>query len=108
MGEDIKDVRTAAIKFLNTMEHAVDITLVDFDTEVRVARYASSDYARLIERIRSRKPDGYTALYDALGLYLNGAAMQDGQKVRSCTPTAATRAARSTTATSSSSSARRT
>src|SRR3954468_2897013 len=39
MEDDIKDVRKAAIKFLNTMEQAVDITLVDFDTEVRVARY---------------------------------------------------------------------
>ncbi len=81
MGEDIKDARTAAIKFLNTMERAVDITLVDFDTEVRVARYAASDYPRLIERIRARKPDGYTAFYDALGVYLNGAGMQDGQKI---------------------------
>jgi VWFA-related protein len=81
MEEDIKEVRTAAIKFLNTMEHAIDITLVDFDTEVHVARYSSSDYARLIERIRRRKPGGYTALYDALGLYLNGAAIQEGQKV---------------------------
>jgi VWFA-related protein len=81
MGEDIKDARTAAIKFLNTMERAVDITLVDFDTEVRVARYAASDYPRLIERIRARKPDGYTALYDALGIYLNGAGLQGGQKI---------------------------
>jgi len=32
MEEDIKDVRTAAIKFLNAMEEAFDITLVDFDT----------------------------------------------------------------------------
>jgi len=81
MGEDIRDARTAAIKFLSTMDRAVDITLVDFDTEVRVARYSANDYARLIERIRSRKPDGYTALYDALGVYLNGAALQDGQKI---------------------------
>jgi Ca-activated chloride channel family protein len=81
MGEDIKDVRTAAIKFLNTMDRAVDITLVDFDTEVRVGRYATTDYARLIERIRSRKPEGYTALYDALGVYLNSASVQDGQKI---------------------------
>jgi Ca-activated chloride channel homolog len=81
MGEDIKDVRTAAIKFLNTMDHAVDITLVDFDTEVRIARYPESAYARLVERIRSRKPDGYTALYDALGVYLNSASVQDGQKI---------------------------
>ena len=81
MEEDIKDVRTAAVKFLNAMESAVDITLVDFDTEVRVARYAAADYPRLIERIRGRKPDGYTALYDALGVYLNGADGQGGQKV---------------------------
>jgi Ca-activated chloride channel family protein len=81
MGEDIKDVRTAAIKFLNAMEEAVDITLVDFDTEVRMARYSSSEYVRLIERIRGRKTDGYTALYDALGVYLSGTAEQTGQKI---------------------------
>jgi VWFA-related protein len=81
MEKDIKDVRTAAIKFLNAMEGAVDITLVDFATEVRVARYTSGEYPRLIERIRGRKPDGYTALYDALGVYLDGANGQAGQKV---------------------------
>lgn len=81
MEADIKDVRTAAIKFLNAMDTAVEITLVDFDTEVRVARYGASEYARLIERIRARKPDGYTALYDAIGVYLNGAAAQTGQKI---------------------------
>lgn len=81
MEEDIKDVRTAAIKFLKTMETAIDITLVDFATEVRVARFGADDYPRLIERIRMRKPDGYTALYDALGTYLNGAAEQVGQKI---------------------------
>ena len=58
MEQDIRDVRTAAIKFLNAIEHAVDITLVDFDTEVRVARLRADDYPRLIERIRRRKPDG--------------------------------------------------
>src|SRR5437868_4139568 len=42
MEEDMKDVRTAAIKFLNTMDQAEDITLVDFDTEVRMARYSGS------------------------------------------------------------------
>jgi Ca-activated chloride channel homolog len=81
MEEDIKDVRTAAIKFLNAIDSAVDITLVDFDTEVRVARFSAAEYPRLIERIRGRKPDGYTALYDALGVYLDGAGEQNGQKV---------------------------
>lgn len=81
MEEDLKDVRTAAIKFLNKMDRAQDITLVDFDTEVRVARYEQSRYEHLIERIRGRKADGYTALYDALGQYIGGTAEQDGEKV---------------------------
>ena len=82
MEEDLKDVRTAAIKFLNRMDAAVDITLVDFDTEVRTSRYTANDYPRLIERIRMRsRADGYTALYDALGTYLNRAAELTGQKI---------------------------
>jgi Ca-activated chloride channel family protein len=81
MEDDIKDVRTAAIKFLNTMDKAEDITLVDFDTEIRVARYEQSNFGQLIERIRGRKADGFTALYDALGAYLGSTADQDGQKV---------------------------
>lgn len=81
MAADIKDARTAAIKFVNTLDHAADVTLVDFDTEVRVARFAPASYPRLVERIRARKPSGWTALYDAIGVYLHGAQQQDGQKV---------------------------
>ena len=81
MAGDIKDSRTAAVKFVNALDHAADVTLVDFDTEVRVARFGPNDYPRLVERIRGRKPDGWTAMYDAIGVYLNGAQSQDGQKV---------------------------
>ena len=81
MDEDIALARTAAVKFLNALPEAVDVTLVDFDTEVRVARYGQNDFARLIERIRRRKPDGMTALYDALGVYLHGAGSQEGRKI---------------------------
>jgi VWFA-related protein len=81
MGEDIKLSRSAAVKFLNTLSDAKDITLVDFDTEVRVAKYGQRDFPRLVERIRGRKPDGWTALYDALGVYLDGAAEDEGRKI---------------------------
>jgi Ca-activated chloride channel family protein len=81
MGEDMSFTKTASIKFLNTLTDAVDITVVDFDTEVRTARYGQSDFARLIERIRQKKADGYTALYDAIGTYLDGAAGQSGRKI---------------------------
>jgi Ca-activated chloride channel family protein len=80
MEMDIHDVRTAAIKFLNENERAVDVTLVDFDTEVRVVRFGGDAYPQLIERIRMRKPGGYTAFYDALCVYLRSAFEQDGQK----------------------------
>ena len=81
MERDIQDVRTAVIKFLNANNTAKDFTLVDFDTEIRVARYGSDEMERLIERIRRRKPDGWTALFDAVGVYLNGVGPLDGQKI---------------------------
>jgi Ca-activated chloride channel homolog len=81
MQADMKLAQSAAIKFLNMLPAAADITLVDFDTEVRITRYPQRDFARLVERIRQRKPDGWTALYDALGTYLDGADSQEGRKV---------------------------
>ena len=81
MGDDIKFTRTAAIKFLNTLVDAVDVTVVDFDSEVRVGRYGQKEFARLIERIRQQKTTGMTALYDAIGVYLDGAAGLDGRKI---------------------------
>jgi Ca-activated chloride channel family protein len=81
MQTDMKLAQSAAIKFLNRLPAAEDITLVDFDTQVRITRYPQRDFARLVERIRQRKADGWTALYDALGTYLDGADSQEGRKV---------------------------
>jgi Ca-activated chloride channel homolog len=81
MDADMADVRTAAIKFLQHNDRVADVTLVDFDTEVRMARFDVDSFPRLIERIRMRKPGGYTAFYDAVAVYLRGAASQTGQKV---------------------------
>jgi VWFA-related protein len=81
METELKLARSAAIKFLNLLPNAEDITLVDFDTEVRVTRYPQADFARLIERIRMRKSDGWTALYDALGVYLDGADGREGRTI---------------------------
>lgn len=81
MDRDIADVRTGVIKFLLANDASVDFTLVDFDTEVRVTRYGPDETERLIERIRRRRPDGWTALYDAIGVYLHSVGAVDGQKV---------------------------
>lgn len=81
MEMDINLARGASIKFLNLLPHAEDITLVDFDTQVKVTRYPQRDFARLVERIRGRKVDGFTALYDALGVFLDGADQQHGRSI---------------------------
>jgi VWFA-related protein len=81
MQNEMKLAQGAAIKFLNMLPTAEDITLVDFDTQVRITRYPQRDFARLVERIRQRKAAGWTALYDALGTYLDGADSQTGRKV---------------------------
>src|SRR5262245_25396178 len=65
MADDLKDARTAAVKFVNALDTAADVTLVDFDTEVRVARFQQADYPRLAERIRGREADGRTAVHGA-------------------------------------------
>lgn len=81
MTDDLAFSKTAAVKFVNGLPEASDVTFVDFDTEVRVARYSQNDFPRLVERIRSTRPQGWTALYDAIGVYLDGASGQDGEKV---------------------------
>jgi Ca-activated chloride channel homolog len=81
MERDLRLARTAAIRFLNLLPRSEDITLVDFDSEVRVTRYPQRDFPRMVERIRSRKADGQTALYDALGVYLDGASTQSGRPI---------------------------
>ena len=81
MEQDLALARTAAIRFLNLLPSSEDITLVDFDTEVRVTRYPQREFPRMVERIRGRKARGDTALYDALGVYLDGAAGQSGRPV---------------------------
>lgn len=81
MERDVETAKSAAVKFLNTLPQADDFTLVDFATEVRVARFTPTTFPHLVERLRSRKAEGWTALYDALGVYLDGAASQDGEKI---------------------------
>ena len=81
MEREARFAQTAAIKFLNTLTYAADMTLVDFDTEVRVGRYTQADFPRLVQRIRNGRTSGDTALYDALGVYLDGAFTLDGRKV---------------------------
>jgi Ca-activated chloride channel family protein len=80
MGTDLKAAQDAAIRFLLALQDtAEDTTFVDFDTTVRVTRFSPQSYELLFERIRTRKAKGFTALYDALGVYLESSLRRDGQ-----------------------------
>ena len=81
MDRDAGFAKTAAIRFLQSLHFAVDMTLVSFDTQVRVSRFGQSDFPRLVERLRAQETGDLTSLYDALGVYLDGAFTQDGRKV---------------------------
>lgn len=81
MDKNLTAATSAAIRFVNALDEAVDVTFVDFSTEVRVSRFVPASYPHLFERVRDNKAEGSTALYDALALYLAAAEPQDGQKV---------------------------
>jgi Ca-activated chloride channel homolog len=78
---DLGFTQKAVIKFLTSLPEAVDMTFIDFASQVRGGRYAQSDFPRLAKRVRSLTAGGDTALYDAIGVYLDGAGEQDGRKV---------------------------
>ncbi len=81
MLEGLRMTRTAAIRLIGRLPEAEDVTLVDFDEQVRATRFRPDDFRRLVERIRRQTVSGWTALYDAMGVYLSGAAEQTGRKV---------------------------
>ncbi len=81
MDKDLAFSRNAAIKFLKTFSKAIDFTLVEFADDVRAARFAQSEFPRLVERIRMGKAKGRTSLYDAVTVYLGSAFEQSGRKV---------------------------
>ena len=81
MEKELATAATAAIRFVNALDEAADVTFVDFATEVRVSRFSPASYPHLFERMRDHEAEGATALYDAIALYLAAASEQDGQKV---------------------------
>lgn len=81
MASDLSNAANAAVQFIGALDETADVTFIDFDTTVRVARFSPPSYPMLFERIRARKAGGMTALYDAIAVYLEGAVNRDGQHV---------------------------
>jgi VWFA-related protein len=61
------DTKKAGAQFLGeTLREGDQAFLVDFDTRPRLAREATDDFIALLRQFNSLRPEGFTALYDAI------------------------------------------
>jgi Ca-activated chloride channel family protein len=81
MRKDLKLSQESAIRFLDAIPRARDLLLIFFDRDIRLSRYNSENQQGIFERILETKGEGYTALYDAIAVYLSRVAETPGRKV---------------------------
>jgi VWFA-related protein len=79
MDLDARVAADAVVRFVGAMPEATDVTLVEFDSTVQVSRFAPSNYPRLFERVRERRPPGrQTMMYDAIARYVDSTRERPG------------------------------
>jgi Ca-activated chloride channel family protein len=81
MIDELRLSRQAAVRFLDAIPRARDLLTIFFDQDIRVSRYDSEHQQGLIERIQDAQGSGYTALYDAIAVYLSRVQEGPGRKV---------------------------
>lgn len=77
----LKLSQEAAVRFLQSIPRARDLITIFFDEDIRLSRYDSENQQGLIERIETIKGGGWTALYDAIAVYLVRVQDSSGRKV---------------------------
>jgi Ca-activated chloride channel family protein len=81
MRENLKLSQHSAIRFLDAIPRAKDLILVFFDSDIRISRYNSENQQGIFERILDSESTGYTALCDAVAVYVSRAMGTPGRKV---------------------------
>jgi Ca-activated chloride channel family protein len=80
MRKDLKLSQESAIRFLDAIPRARDLLLIFFDRDIRISRYSSENQQGIFGRILEAKGEGYTALYDAIAVYLSRVTDTPGRK----------------------------
>lgn len=80
MDEEIDLVQQAAIKFLTNVPRTERLVIINFDENIRLSEYSSDDQRLISDRIYGIEPEGWTALYDAVGTFLEQVYGSDGRK----------------------------
>ncbi len=81
MKKELRLSQESAIRFLDAIPRAKDLLLIFFDRDIRISRYNSENQQGIFERILETEGAGFTALYDALAIYLSRVADTPGRKV---------------------------
>jgi Ca-activated chloride channel family protein len=81
MRSDLRLSQESAIRFLDAIPRARDLLLIFFDRDIRISRYSSENQQGIFERILAVKGEGFTALYDAIAVYVSRVADTSGRKV---------------------------
>jgi VWFA-related protein len=80
MEDEMRLVRNAALKFLSNIPATEHLLILDFDESIRLSEYSSDDQRRIADRIYELEAEGWTALYDAVGTFLERVYAYDGKK----------------------------
>jgi Ca-activated chloride channel family protein len=81
MRKDLRLSQESAIRFLDAIPRARDLLLIFFDRDIRISRYSSENQQGIFGRILETKGEGYTALHDAIAVYLSRVAGTPGRRV---------------------------
>jgi Ca-activated chloride channel homolog len=81
MRKNLKLSQESAIRFLEAIPRARDLLLIFFDRDIRVSRYSSENQQGIFGRILETEGLGYTALHDAITVYLSRVVGTPGRKV---------------------------
>lgn len=81
MRKDLRLSKESAVRFLEAIPRARDLLLIFFDRDIRLSRYTSENQQGIFERILETQGSGYTALHDAIAVYISRVAETSGRKV---------------------------
>jgi Ca-activated chloride channel family protein len=81
MRKDLRLSQESAIRFLDAIPRARDLLLIFFDRDIRLSRYSSENQQGIFGRILETRGEGYTALHDAIAVYLSRVSETAGRKV---------------------------
>ena len=81
MRENLRLSQQSAIRFLDAIPRARDLILLFFDRDIQISRYNSENQQDIYGLILETKGEGYTALYDAVAVYVSRVMGTSGRKV---------------------------